>query len=94
MRTTLTIADDILVEAKRIAAEKRCTVSAVVNDALRVALKQGRTRGSSAPFEMPTYGGAGVRKAPGISPAGMAKLGEEDELAPFGPEEEPSESEP
>jgi len=38
MRTTITIQDSILEAAKILALEKRCTVSAVVEDALRACL--------------------------------------------------------
>jgi len=84
MRTTLTIADELLIEAKRIAAERRCSVSEVVNSALRTALKREATQeGPRALFEMPTYGRKGRGKAQAISPAEMATLGEEDDLAPY-----------
>jgi Arc/MetJ family transcription regulator len=84
MRTTLTIADELLIEAKRLAAERRCSVSEVVNSALRSALKRGTAQeGPKVPFEMPTYGRKGHGKAPAISPAGMAALVEEDDLAPY-----------
>ena len=92
MRTTLTISDELLIEAKRIAAEKRCSVSEVVNSALRSALRSRAAPGSAqVQFEMPTYGRKHGGKAPAISPAEMAALVEEEDLAPYlssnGPEE-------
>ena len=84
MRTTLTIADELLIEAKRLAAERRCSGSEMVNSALRSALKRGTTQeGPKVPFEMPTYGRKGRGKSPAISPAAMAALEEEDDLAPY-----------
>jgi len=84
MRTTLTIADELLIEAKRIAVERRCSVSEVVNSALRSALKRWETQGApKVRFQMPTYGRTGRGKAPAISPAGMAALVEEEDLASY-----------
>ena len=84
MRTTLTIADELLIEAKRLAAERRCSLSEVVNSALRSAFKGGATpQGPKVPFEMPTYGRKGRGKAVAISPAGMAAMVAEDDLAPY-----------
>jgi len=84
MRTTLTISDELLIEAKRIAAEMRCTLSEVVNSALRSALKRGaRQEGPKIPFEMPTYGRKGRGKAPAISPSEMAAMVEENGLARY-----------
>ena len=84
MRTTLNIADELLIEAKRMAAERQCSVSEVVNSALRSALKRGLTQGGpKVRFEMPIYGRKAHRKAPAISPAEMAALAEKDDLAPY-----------
>ena len=54
MRTTLIIDDDLLRQAKRLAAERNVTVSSLVNEALREALR--RPLEALAPFSMPTYG--------------------------------------
>lgn len=83
MRTTLTINDELLAEAKRLAAEKRTNLSAIVNDALRRALKRSGKKSETERFEMPTYGGKGI--APALSPAEMARIVEAEELEPFRP---------
>ena len=69
MRTTLNIVDELLIEAKRIAAERRCSVSEVVNGALRSALRKGGSQeGPKVSFEMLTYGRKGREKAPARPP--------------------------
>jgi len=65
MRTTLTIQDSILEAAKRRALEKRCTVSAVVEDALRACLyEQQVSRLPQIAEPWPKYGKSGLQ--PGV----------------------------
>jgi len=59
MRTTLIIDDEMLRQAKKRAADRKVTVSDVVNDALREAF--GRPRPAAPPFTMITYGRSGRR---------------------------------
>lgn len=54
MRTTLVLDDRLVREAKRRAADTGSTLSEVVNDALREALRP--TPKPSLPFRMITYG--------------------------------------
>lgn len=62
MRTTVTIDDHLLAEAKALAARTGRPLGAVVDDALRVLLvERAATR---APVEIPTYGGSGLQ--PGV----------------------------
>lgn len=56
MRTTLIVDDELLRQAKRRAAERNLTVSAVVNGALREYL--GRPGAAALPFAPITYGRA------------------------------------
>lgn len=56
MRTTLVLDDLLLRQARRRAAERNLTVSAVVNEALRDSF--GRPAPVAAPFSMITYGRA------------------------------------
>ena len=55
MRTTLILNDELVAEAKRMAADRRLTLSALVNEALRKALQAPRGDGESTAFSMPTY---------------------------------------
>jgi hypothetical protein len=54
MRTTLVLDDVLIRQAKRRAAERSTTLSAVVNEALRELLRP--TAAVAAPFSMITYG--------------------------------------
>jgi Arc/MetJ family transcription regulator len=46
MKTTIDIADPLLQEAKRVAAAEKTTLRALVEQGLRSALEQRRTRGT------------------------------------------------
>jgi hypothetical protein len=54
MRTTVSIDDDLLVGAKRLAAETGRTLGAVIEDALRVALARGVPSEPRPPVPLPT----------------------------------------
>jgi len=70
MRTTVTIDDALLVEAKTRAAASGRTLSEVVEDALRAALAR---RVADAPRpELPTFGGG--RLMPGVDLDDSASL--------------------
>jgi hypothetical protein len=63
MRTTLVLDDQIIRQAKRRAAERNTTLSAVVNDALREALREAPP--PVRPFRLITFAGTGgVRHDP------------------------------
>jgi hypothetical protein len=57
MRTTLTIADDLLSEAKERAARTHRTISEVVEDAMREAFARRATDRERQPFDPPTSPG-------------------------------------
>lgn len=60
MRTTIRLSDDLAAQVKQLAARKGKTFTAVVEDALRVAL--ARERDTSHPVvELPTMGGSGLQ---------------------------------
>jgi len=63
MRTTVTIQDALLAEAKRVAAGTGRTLSEFVEDALREALSR-RAANTRDAFSMPTFKGDGLR--PGV----------------------------
>lgn len=63
MRTTLDLQDQLLIRAKQRAAETHRTLTAVVEDALRMALAPPKKE-KAKPFKVITYGGGGV--APGF----------------------------
>jgi hypothetical protein len=55
MRTTLIINDELLAEAKKRAADRKSNVSAIVNEALRMALKAEAVSAPESAFQMPTF---------------------------------------
>lgn len=65
MRTTLNISDDLLAEAKVVAARTHRSLGAVVDDALRVLLKCGATESAGAEWTFPTSGAGGLQ--PGVN---------------------------
>jgi hypothetical protein len=80
MRTTVTIDDALLAEAKAVAARSGRTLNAVVEDALRESLLRRRTREQQARVSLPvSKSRGGVR--PGVnldSNAELLDLMEED----------------
>jgi len=72
MRTTVYLPDDLLAQAKKVAAKSQTTLTALIEDALRERL--GRKRGSrfSQPVRLTTYGSAGT--VPGVNLDDSASL--------------------
>jgi len=65
MRTTLTIDDQLLGEAKAVAAHTHRTIGSVFEDALRQMLaREDDSRSATEPVCLPTDGGSGLR--PGV----------------------------
>jgi hypothetical protein len=64
MRTTIRLDDDLLARAKELAARTGRTLTAVIEEALRAALAQGRARRGRGRIELPTFGRGGV--LPGV----------------------------
>jgi len=64
MRTTLVLNDELLGEAKKRAADRRSSLSAIVNEALRVAFKgEPASREAREAYQMPTYRPSGAKRA-------------------------------
>ena len=61
MRTTIRLDDQLLSEAKALAARTGRTLTQVIQDALQQALSQRGDAGSSEPLRLPTFQGRGVR---------------------------------
>lgn len=64
MRTTINIDDSLLSEAKQRAAETHRTLTSVIEDSLRQSFAKNRNGQSSAPVDLPTFGGSGLQ--PGV----------------------------
>lgn len=78
MRTTVVIEDGLLRQAKLRAAELDTTLSAVISQALRESLRQGK-RAAPGPFEMPAHGDPKRRVR--HEPADFARLLETEDAA-------------
>jgi hypothetical protein len=61
MRTTIDLPDDLLAKAKRLAAEAKRPLRAVIEDALREALGRRRTSRRAAPVRLTTFGASGLQ---------------------------------
>jgi predicted transcriptional regulator len=63
-RTTIRLDDQLLRDAKTLAAESGRTLTAVIEDALRVALARRKSSESDAKWEFPTFDMGGLM--PGV----------------------------
>ncbi len=61
MRTTIYIPDDLLAEVKKLSAESRKTLTALIQDALRERLARRRQKSRSKPVRLTTYGKGGTQ---------------------------------
>jgi len=64
MRTTIRLDDQILSEAKQLAARTGKTLTAVIEDALRQALAGQNYASKRQPVRLPTFSGQGIQ--PGV----------------------------
>ncbi|MGI8755640.1 MAG: ribbon-helix-helix protein, CopG family [Acidimicrobiales bacterium] len=81
MRTTVTIDDALLARTKDEARQQGRTLGEVIEDALRLAFSESRTR-DRRPTKLPVFaGGTGLR--PGIEPTTRGLLAALDEDQPL-----------
>jgi hypothetical protein len=59
MRTTLQINDQLLIRAKKIAAETHRTLTSIIEDALRLSFENQKRLKTSKPFKIRTFDGGG-----------------------------------
>jgi hypothetical protein len=64
VRTTVNIDDDLLAEAKVVAARTSRSLGSVVEDALREMLRRVADESRTSEFRLPTHGAGGLR--PGV----------------------------
>ena len=64
MRTTIRLDDDLLAEAKELAARTRRSLNSVIEDALRESLARRRGQAGRKPVTLTTFRGRGLR--PGV----------------------------
>ena len=78
MRTSLILNDEVLVEAKKMAADRQCTLSTLVNDALRRMIQTKIDQPGQA-FVLPTF--RGEQTAATNSPTELVETDDSEELA-------------
>ncbi|MBI1941836.1 MAG: DUF2191 domain-containing protein [Acidobacteria bacterium] len=61
MRTTIRLDDHLLIEAKKLAAERGTTLTAVIEDSLRQSLLHRKPALRRRKFRMPTFNGGGLQ---------------------------------
>ena len=66
MRTTLDLDDHLLREAKRLAAERGTTLTALMEDALRIVVRRVEKPKPRRRVRLPTFGVPGERFMPGV----------------------------
>jgi hypothetical protein len=71
MRTTIRLDDDLLRQAKRVAAERGTTLTALIESALRRALAPAPAQ-TRSPLSLPTFRGDGLQ--PGVDLDDTASL--------------------
>ena len=72
MRTTVRLDERLLVEVKKYAAESGCTLTSILEDALRETLARRRSGAKRKPVRLKTARGDGVR--PGVDLNDTASL--------------------
>ncbi len=76
MKTTLDLPDDLLIEAKTLAARRKTTLKAIVESALRREIRPASDLENPDParFEVGPFGILRIRKVPGSPPATVAQV--------------------
>lgn len=84
MRTTLILNDELVQAAKKKAAERQTSLSALVNDALRASLKPSQHQEPETSFQIIPFAPKNVGKVD-TSPQQLHDLMVAEELGPYGP---------
>lgn len=82
-RTTFRIDEEILAEAKALAARQHRTLNSVMEEALRRMISAAREVEGRPRVELPTYGHPEDKPLIDISPAGLKKFLEDEDIAHF-----------
>lgn len=62
MRTTIRLDDGLLVQAKKFAAERGKTLTAIIEDAVRQALAARKASNRRSKVRLTTFGGRGLQR--------------------------------
>lgn len=76
MKTTLDLPDDLLIEAKTLAARRKTTLKAIVESALRREIRPASELDNPDPekFEVGPFGILRIKKIPGAPPMTSEKI--------------------
>lgn len=74
MRTTLNLDDDLLRDAKRLAIERGTTLTALIEDALRIVVRRTERPERRRRVRLPTFGVPGEGFMPGVDISDNAAL--------------------
>ena len=80
-RTTFRIDEEILAEAKALAARQHRSLNSVMEEALRRMLKSANERESRPRVQLPTYGDPNDRPLIDTSPEGLKRFLEDEDIA-------------
>jgi hypothetical protein len=76
MRTTLNLDDELLRDAKRLAAERGTTLTALMEDALRIVVRRVEKPQPRKRVRLPTFGVPGEGFMPGVDISNNAAMRE------------------
>jgi hypothetical protein len=82
-RTTFRIDEEILAEAKALAARQHRTLNSVMEEALRRMIATSKQLEDRPRVELVTSGHPGVKPLVDTSPAGLRKLLDEEDIARY-----------
>jgi hypothetical protein len=82
-RTTFRINEEILAEAKALAARQHRSLNSVMEEALRRMLAAAEETEERPRVDLPTYGNPGDRPLVDTSPAGLKQFLEGEDIAHF-----------
>lgn len=76
MKTTLDLPDDLLIEAKTVAARRKTTLKAIVESALRREIRPAADRENPDPekYEIGPFGILRIKKVPGAAPMTFERI--------------------
>jgi predicted transcriptional regulator len=81
-RTTFRLDEDLLAEAKALAARQHRSLNSVMEDALRRMLATAQELEDRPPVEVTTWGGE-IRAGVDLSPAGIKQILEDEDIEHF-----------
>lgn len=82
-RTTFRIDEEVLAEAKALAARQHRSLNSVMEEALRRMIKSAHEKQTRPRVHLPTYGDANDRPLIDTSPEGLKRFLEDEDIAHY-----------